>query len=155
VITRRVPPRRLLGLHPALILAVLDGTALIVAGYLSAVELAGDVPSCGLVSGCEQVALSSYARIGGVPTALLGVLFTATLLVMALAWWRTEVYGLLLGHYALSLVGVLFNVYLFYLQAFVIRAMCIWCLTFEAATLLVFVVALALYVRQPKPEVEQ
>jgi uncharacterized membrane protein len=155
VITRRVPARRLFGLHPALTLAMLDLVALMVAGYLSVVELAGVVPSCGLVHGCETVATSQYARIGGVPVALMGVLFTASLLIIALAWWRSDLYGLLLGHYGLSLVGVLFNVYLFYLQAFVIRAMCIWCLTFEAATLLAFVVALVLYLRQPKPEVEQ
>lgn len=155
MITRRVPVRSLFGLHPTVILASLDGAALIVAGYLSAVELAGGVPSCGLVSGCEQVALSPYARIGGIPVALLGVMFAATLLIIALAWWRTEIYGLLLGHYGLSLVGVLFNGYLLYLQAFVIRAMCIWCLTFESATLLTFVAALVLYLRQPKPEVWQ
>jgi uncharacterized membrane protein len=155
VITQRVPARRLFGLHPALGLAFLDLAALIVAGYLSVVELLGGLPTCGLVGGCEQVALSEYARIGGIPVAVLGVLFTGTLLIIALAWWRSDIYGLLLGHYGLSLVGVLFNVYLFYLQAFVIRAMCIWCLTFEAATLLAFVDALVLYLRQPKPEVEQ
>ena len=155
MITQRVPARRLLGLHPALILVVLDVLGLAIASYLSAVELNGGVPTCGLVSGCEQVALSQYARIASVPVAALGVLFTLALLFLALSWWRTGVYGLLLGHYGLSLVGVLFNVYLLYLQIFVIRALCIWCLSFESVTFLAFLVALVVYLRQPKPEVER
>lgn len=155
MITRRVPAPRLLGIHPALVLAAFDSFGLGVAGYLSLVELQGNLPTCGLVSGCEQVAESQYAYIAGAPVALLGALFTLTLLSIALAWWRSGVYGLLLAHYALSLVGVMFNVYLLYLQVFVIRALCVWCLTFEVMVLMGFLVALAAYLRQPKPEVEQ
>ena len=109
VMTRRVPARTLLGVHPAIILAVLDLVGLLVAGYLSIVELNGGVPTCGPFHGCEQVALSEYARIGGVPVAVFGVLLSIVLLSLALAWWKTNIYGLLLAHYALSLVGVIFD----------------------------------------------
>jgi len=51
--------------------------------------------------------------------------------VLAIAWWKTDVYGLLLGHYGLSLVGVIFDGYFLYLQVFVIKAVCIWCVTYE------------------------
>ena len=49
------------------------------------------------------------------------------LLTLAIAWWRTDLYGLLLAHYGLSLAGVLFEVYFLYLQVFVIGAVCVWC----------------------------
>jgi len=152
MIARRVPARRLRGLHPAIILVGLDALALVIAGYLSVVALVGELPSCGLLSGCDQVATSQYAHVAGIPVAVLGVLFTATLLTLALGWWRTGIYGLLLGHYGLSLIGLLFNLYLFYLQVAVIGALCIWCLSFEATTLLAFLVTLVVYLRQPKPE---
>lgn len=149
---RRVQVRTLLGVHPALILGVLDIVGLAVASYLSAVELPGGVPTCGPFHGCEQVALSDYARIGGVPVAVFGVLLSVTLLCLALLWWRTNVYGLLLSHYALSLVGVMFDGYFLYLQVFVIKAICVWCLSYEISLLLRFLIAAIVYYRQLKPD---
>lgn len=152
MITRRVPARPLLGIHPAIILAALDIMGLVVAGYLSIVELAGGVPACGIVRGCEEVALSEYARIGGVPVALFGVALSVALLILAVAWWRTDIYGLLLAHYGLSLIGVMFDGYFLYLQVFVIGAVCIWCVTYEVSLLVRFLIALVVWYRQPKPE---
>jgi uncharacterized membrane protein len=151
VITRRVPARPLLGVHPAIILAVLDVVGLLVAGYLSVVELGGGVPACGPIKGCEEVALSEYAWIGPIPVAVFGVLLSVALLGLALAWWKTDIYGLLLAHYGLSLVGVIFDGYFLYLQVFVIQAVCIWCVTYEVSLLLRFLIALVVYYRQPKP----
>jgi uncharacterized membrane protein len=154
VITRRVRARLLFGIHPAIILAVLDVVGLVVAGYLSVVELGGGVPSCGPLHGCEEVALSEYARIGGVPVAVFGVVLSVALLALAVAWWKTDIYGLLLAHYGLSLVGVMFDGYFLYLQVFVIGAVCVWCVTYELSLLLRFLVALVVWYRQPKPVAE-
>lgn len=151
MITGRVPARRLFGVHPALILASLDLIGLLVAGYLSVVELAGGVPVCGPLKGCETVANSEYARIAGVPVAVFGVFLSLALLALALAWWKTDIYGLLLAHYGLSLVGVVFDGYFLYLQIFVIKAVCIWCLTYEITLLLRFLIAFVIWYRQPRP----
>ena len=151
VLSRRVPARPLLGIHPAVVLAVLDVVGLLVAGYLSVVELSGGVPTCGIISGCEEVAKSQYNNFLGVPVAVFGVLLSIVLLGLALAWWKTDIYGLLLGHYALSLVGVIFDGWFLYLQVFVIQAVCIWCVTYEVSLLLRFLIALLVYVRQPRP----
>jgi uncharacterized membrane protein len=152
VLTQRVPAKPLLGVHPGIILAILDTIGLLVAGYLSVVELGGGVPVCGPIHGCEEVALSEYARIGGVPVAVFGVILSVTLLILALAWWRTNIYGLLLAHYGLSLVGVIFDGYFLYLQVFVIKAVCIWCVTYEISLLLRFLIAFYVWYRQPRPD---
>jgi uncharacterized membrane protein len=152
MLTRRVPARKMLGVHPGIILAVLDTVGLLVAGYLSVVELGGGVPVCGPIKGCEEVARSEYAFIGPIPVAVFGVILSAVLLVLALAWWKTDIYGLLLAHYGLSLVGVIFDGYFLYLQVFVIGAVCIWCLTYEISLLLRFAIAFLVWYRQPKPE---
>ena len=103
------------------------------------------------MSGCEEVAKSQYNNFLGVPVALFGVGLSLVLLALALAWWKTDIYGFLLGHYALSLVGVIFDGWFLYLQVFVIHAVCIWCLTYEVSLLLRFLIALTVYVRQPRP----
>ena len=147
---RRTAVRPLFGVHPGLILAVLDIVGLAVAGYLSIVELGGGVPVCGPIKGCEEVARSEYSRIAGVPVAVFGVVLSLVLLTCAIAWWRSNLYGLLLAHYGLSLVGVVFEGYFMYLQVFVIGAVCIWCTTYGLSLVLRFVIALVVWWRQPR-----
>jgi uncharacterized membrane protein len=151
---RRSAVRPILGVHPGLLLAGLDVVGLAIALYLSTVELGGGVPACGPIHGCEEVARSEYSRIGGVPVAVFGVGLSLVLLTLALAWFRTDLYALLLAHYGLSLAGVLFEVYFLYLQVFVIGAVCVWCVTYELSLLLRFLVALVVWYRQPKPVAE-
>ena len=144
---RRAPVRPILGVHPGLILAALDVVGLAIALYLSVVELGGGVPVCGPIHGCEEVARSEYSRIAGIPVAVFGVALSVILLTLAVAWWRTDLYGLLLAHYGLSLAGVLFEAYFLYLQVFVIGAVCIWCTSYGLSLILRFVIALAVWVR--------
>jgi uncharacterized membrane protein len=144
---RRSTVRPIFGLHPGIILAFLDVIGLAIAGYLSVVELQGGVPVCGPIKGCEEVARSEYSRIGGIPVAVFGVVLSLVLLSLAIAWWRTDLYALLLAHYGLSLAGVLFEVYFLYLQVFVIGAVCIWCTSYGVTLIARFVIALVVWVR--------
>lgn len=147
MIRRTVAVRPILGLHPGVILAVLDIVGLAIATYLSTVELQGGVPVCGAIHGCEEVARSQYSRIAGIPVAVFGVALSLVLLTLAIAWVRSNLYVLLLAHYGLSLGGVIFEVYFIYLQAFVIGAVCIWCASYGLSLILRFVIALAVWLR--------
>ncbi len=141
---------RLARIHPALILAALDTFGLGVASYLSIVELSGNVPVCGPIRGCEEVAKSQYSWIGPIPVAVFGVGLSIILLAAALGWWRTGDRRLLAVHYGLSLVGVTFEGYFMFLQVFVIEAVCIWCAMYGISLILRFLIALAVWVRRDK-----
>ena len=151
-------PYRIFGLHPGLVLAVLDVIGLGIASYLSAVELTpGGTPVCSVgglhIGNCEDVARSSYSRpFAGIPVAVYGVFLSLTLLTLAIAWWRTNNYKLLLMHYGLSLVGVAFEGWFQFAQIFLIGAVCIWCETYGLSLVLRFVVALWVYLHTPKPD---
>jgi uncharacterized membrane protein len=142
--------RRLRNTHPALVLAVLDLVGLGIASYLSSVELRGELPNCGPLHGCEQVALSSYSRIGGVPVAVFGVGLSLALLSLAIAWWRTNDGRLLAAHYGLSLLGVVFELYFTYLELFVIGAICVWCASYGISLVARFLVALWAWVHRAR-----
>jgi uncharacterized membrane protein len=139
---------RLRTIHPGWILVVLDVIGLLIAGYLSVVELGGGVPSCGPLHGCETVATSEYSRIGGIPVAVFGVVLSLILLTLALAWIRTDNPLLLDVHCGLSLIGVIFEVYFLSLQVFVIHAVCVWCTLYGLTLIARFVVALVIWIRQ-------
>jgi len=135
-------------IHPGLILAALDIVGLLIASYLSYVELGGGVPSCGQLHGCETVALSPYARIGGIPVAVFGVCLSLLLLTLAIAWIKTNNPTLLDLHYGLSLIGVIFEVYFITVQVLILHVVCIWCASYGLSLVARFVVALVIWVRE-------
>ena len=139
---------RLRRIHPGVILAVLDVIGLLIALYLSTVELGGGVPYCGPLHGCETVAASEYSKILGIPVAVYGVVLSLVLLTLAIAWIRTNKPALLDVHYGLSLIGVIFEVYFLTLQIFVIRAVCIWCTLYGLSLIARFAVALVIWMRR-------
>lgn len=139
---------RLRRMHPGWILAVLDVVGLVIAAYLSTVEIEGGVPYCGPLHGCETVAQSQYARIGGIPVAVYGVVLSLVLLTLAIAWIRSDRPGLLDAHYGLSLIGVIFEIYFLTLQLFVIHALCVWCTAYGVSLILRFLVAMAIWIRR-------
>jgi uncharacterized membrane protein len=148
VTSRPATWRQVRGVHPALVLAVLDLIGLGIASYLSWVELRGELPNCGPLHGCEQVALSEYSRIGGLPVAVYGVGLSLLLFGLAIAWWRTGDGRLLAAHYGLSLLGVVFEVYFTYLEVFVIGAVCVWCASYGISLVARFLVALRVWLHR-------
>ena len=121
--------------------ACLALVGLAVASYLAVLKLAGQLPACGPLRGCETVALSVYSDIAGVPVALLGVALSAVLLLLQLVWWRSGKRQALIAAYGLGLFGILFAAYLTYLELFVIHALCLWCVTYAATVVAGWLVA--------------
>jgi uncharacterized membrane protein len=139
---------RIRRIHPGVILAGLDVIGLLIALYLSVVELGGGVPYCGALHGCETVAQSEYSKIMGIPVAVYGVGLSVILLTLAVAWVRTNRPALLDVHYGLSLIGVIFEIYFMALQVFVIHAVCIWCTAYGISLIARFVVVMVIWLRQ-------
>ena len=104
--------------------AVVAAAGVAVAGYLTYVHYRPAALICTGGGGCEAVQESSYAEIGGIPVALLGLL--AYIAVLGLVAWDTDLAGTLAATVALSAVG--FAAYLVVVQAFVIEEWCVWCL---------------------------
>ena len=103
--------------------------------YLTVEHLAGRSVPCTITGGCEQVLNSSYATVAGLPLSGLGALayFTAFSLATLAAFGYRKASDLLM---ILVVLMLAVSVYLFILQAFVIKAFCQFCLLSAAITLL-------------------
>jgi uncharacterized membrane protein len=113
-----------------------------VSGYLSVARLLGEPAACGPSHGCETVAQSEYSLLFGVlPVAYLGFGFSLVLVGLALAWWLRAERRALLAAYGMLLLGTLFAAYLTYLELFVIKAICPWCVTFAITVVVDLVIA--------------
>ena len=122
---------------------------LAVAAYLAVVETSGASAVCGPVGDCNRVQRSEYARLFGVlHIGLLGCAGYVSILGVWLAGrvaTGTGAQMARLGLVAMAGAGVLFSVYLTFLEPFVIGATCAWCLSsavLMAALLLVAVMSM-------------
>jgi uncharacterized membrane protein len=123
----------------AIVQVLAAAIALLIALYLSAVKLSGDLPACLPGGGCETVALSEYSSLFGVPVAFLGALFSAVLAATVVAGLGTGDRRIQYATYALALLGTVFVAYLTYLELFVIHAICQWCVGYAICTVVTFV----------------
>jgi uncharacterized membrane protein len=106
---------------------------LVVATYLTYVEITSTSVVCGAdIPGCGTVQTSPYAWLFGIlPIGIIGVIGYLAILV---AWLFENRFSILprklcgLAQWGLCFFGVIFSVYLTYLEAFVIRATCAWCI---------------------------
>ncbi len=114
------------------LIPVLALAGLGVAAYLAYIETSLTPAVCGPVGDCNAVQQSEYARLFGIPIAFYGLAGY----VAILALWLTQRLARIplvrlapTGIFAIAVVGILFSIYLTFLEPFVIGATCIWCLT--------------------------
>ncbi len=123
---------------------------LIVAGYLSYVEITHVEAVCGPVGECNIVQSSPYAQILGIPVAVLGVL--NYLAVGGLWLWKqvnTQARLPLLLLLPLTVFGTIFSIYLTFLELFAIHAVCAWCLTSAVITTFLMVIIVNEVTKRP------
>ena len=107
------------------------------AAFLTFEHYRGDIPPC-TVGGCEQVLTSPYATLGGVPIALLGLGYYLTILLLS----RIEARWALLARFAIVSSGLVVSGILAYIQIGILRAICLYCMTSAAITLLLWLTTL-------------
>ncbi|MFN2264508.1 MAG: vitamin K epoxide reductase family protein [Anaerolineales bacterium] len=102
-----------------------------VAGYMTYVETTEVEAICGPLGDCNAVQNSTYASIFGVlPVGVLGLIGYSAILI---AWLIQKVRRDRWGSYAtlamlgMAIFGTLYSIYLTYLELWVIRAVCVWC----------------------------
>jgi uncharacterized membrane protein len=102
--------------------------------YLTIQDITGESLRCTIISGCSEVLSSKYAHIGSVPLAAVGAF--AYFVFFSLAILAAFGYGFV-RPLLLIIVSFMFlaTLWLLYLQAFVIRHFCQYCLLSAAVTL--------------------
>jgi uncharacterized membrane protein len=115
--------------------AIVSLAGLADATYLTVQALTGETFSCGGSPDCFRVLGSSYARVGGIPVALLGAVAYLSVFAFAIfaAFGYSRARTLLI-----PIVGAMFlaTLWFLYVQAFLLHAYCRYCLFSAAITFL-------------------
>lgn len=112
---------------PALVIG-----GLAVAGYFVFLEVTSEPVMCGPAQGCDAVQNSKYATLlGFIPMGIFGFAGYIAILI----GWSLWQYGPtilkklgVLSMWGFCIFGVLFSIYLTFLEPFVIGATCMWCI---------------------------
>jgi len=120
------------------IIGILDST------YLTWSKLAHQAVFCGGSGQCETVNSSIYSEIAGIPIAILGL--GAYLVILALLYlegkggfWRGAGPLVVFG---LSLAGVIYSIYLTYVEIAILKAICPYCVVSAVAITAIFILTL-------------
>lgn len=138
---------------------------LLVAGYMAITELSGSEMVCPgalgedaaeneVIIDCEGVQNSVYAKLLGIPIAIIGI---GGYLAIGAVWLLKDRVAIFtdFGHllvFGMALFGFLYSAYLTYIEFFVIYKLCTWCLSSAALMTGIFLIAiihLVQYLRVP------
>lgn len=111
--------------------------------YLTSRYLVGTI-SCSIISGCQDVLTSQYSHFGPIPTSTFGAAYYLSIILAGLIYIK---YKTALVKKYLQIVPTLafiFSLWLIYLQIFVIKALCQYCLLSALTSTILFVLSLLL-----------
>lgn len=133
---RRRPMQRLL--YAVIILGVIG---LGISGYLTYAHYNEAALVCS-IGGCETVQASRYSTIGPIPIAMLGVAMFAAVIGLAVVRLASRA---IVSHetaamvaWGMLLTGILYYIYLTYVELFVLNAICQWCVLSSIAAVAIF-----------------
>jgi uncharacterized membrane protein len=127
--------------------AVIAGAAVVggaIAAYLTVVHYSHISPIC-TSGGCEKVQQSSYAKAGGIPVAVLGLVAYVCVLLTAVV---RGVPAALAGA-VIALAGTAFSGYLLWAQLARIHAICQWCVGNDVVITVIAILCVARVLTEP------
>lgn len=127
-----------------MLVALVALAGVFVSAYLTLFKLGHIGSLVCAVGSCETVQSSRWSMLLGLPVAAWGVMFYVVVLAVALAGLGARLADSRRVSQLLVLItgtGVLFSVWLTYLELFVIDAICMWCVVSAVLTVVLFVLA--------------
>lgn len=111
--------------------------------YLTTSHYTGHI-TCSVVSGCQEVLVSQYSEVFGIPLAILGAAYYLFILIISLFYFDSQRKIFLKTLSYIPIIGFLISLYLIYLQLFVIHAICQYCMLSALTSTLIFILSIFL-----------
>lgn len=128
----------------AWIFALFSFVGFLDATYLAVKHYLGTPVSCSIFAGCEKVTTSQYATLWGVPVALFGAIYYLFIFVLVVAYLDTKKEQVLYFVARLTAIGFLASIWFLYLQLFVIKAICFYCVVSFIASAVLLILGIVL-----------
>jgi len=114
------------------------------ATFLTAEHYLGLLLGCPIFGGCDKVISSPYSVVWGIPVALAGAVYYLAVFLLSVAYFDTKQVRPLEFAVYLTPLGLIASLWFLYLQAFIINALCFYCLISALTSTLLFIFGLLL-----------
>ncbi len=120
--------------------------------YMSIFKATGNKAMCLGSGACSTVTASRFSEINGVDVPVIGVVGNAALLLVLVFEKRNSFLrkNATLVFFGLALAGFLFVLLLIYLEIFIFKALCPFCVTAQTMMVLTFIAAVIRLIRDPQ-----
>ncbi len=132
--------------------AALVVVGILVSIYMTVYKFTNNNAMCLGSGDCSTVNASRYSEVNGIPVAVFGVIGYAAILAAHYLETKRGYFnqnGTLLI-FGLALTGFLFTLWLIYVETAILKALCPFCVTSQAAMTAVFIISVVRLVRQPQ-----
>lgn len=119
------------------------------ATYLTVEHYKGVIPPC-TIDGCEIVLTSAQSTIAGIPVALLGSMYYLLIVLLSVYVLDNKKDTILKKIPYITIFGFLGSIYFVYLQLFVIKNICQYCMISAGTSTLLFILGLILLYKNKK-----
>ena len=133
------------------VIGILATLGIIDSLYLTWIKVSGTTASCAGIGDCQTVNISTYSEIFGIPVAALGLamyaligilVYMETRLPKLIEWSQLTVFGL-------SLAGMIFSVWLTYVEIEILEAICPYCVISAILITCIFMLSLIRLLQEP------
>ena len=125
---------------------------LLVSIYMTIYKVTSNNAMCLGSGDCSTVNASKYSEVNGIPVAVLGVLGYAAILAVHYFENRNRFFkqNSTLMIFGMALTGFIFTVWLIYIEIALLKAICPFCVTSQAAMTIIFIIAVTRLIKQPQ-----
>jgi uncharacterized membrane protein len=112
--------------------------------FLLAKGISGGPIPCFITTGCDTVTTSPYSILFGVHLYAWGIAYYLSMGFLALLYWDTKKeFFIKILSYA-TIAGFIVSAYYMYIQKFVIKALCIYCITSALTSTILFALGMTI-----------
>jgi len=151
-IFKRLFRRRLEAVPTSLVIVVLAVALIgfVDAGYLTVEHYQHVIPPCSLTGGCEKVLTSEFSTVLGIPVSLLGMIYYLIIAVGLFAFLESKNHEVLRVTLLLTVLGLLASAWFLFLQIFIVKAFCLYCLGSATTSTILLVFAAVIFEKYKK-----
>lgn len=114
----------------------LDATYLAIKHYIASPVV------CSILSGCEEVTTSIYSTFFDAPVALFGTIYYLIIFLLLILYLNTKNKKIFYFASKITLFGFLASIWFVYLQIFVLKALCLYCLVSAITSTILFILGI-------------
>lgn len=103
--------------------------------------------NCSIFEGCDLVTMSDYSAILGVPVAIFGMIFYVSIFIFGFLYLRSKKKGLIVSLFGLASIGFLISMWLVYVQAFILKTFCFYCLISALLSTILFILSIIMMIK--------